>query len=93
MFLGSGSVIHAMGGEQDIRKMGGLHKHMKITSFTFLIGCLAIADGPLAGGSRLPVFVWCCWLAFGGRHMQRRHAKHSTGRVCKLLLAAVRFVF
>ena len=30
MFLGSGSVIHAMGGEQDIRKMGGLHKKMKI---------------------------------------------------------------
>jgi NADH-quinone oxidoreductase subunit L len=46
MFLGSGSVIHAMGGEQDIRKMGGLHKHMKITSFTFLIGCLAIAGIP-----------------------------------------------
>ena len=38
MFLGSGSVIHAMGGEQDIRKMGGLHKHMKITRITFLIG-------------------------------------------------------
>ena len=46
MFLGSGSVIHAMGGEQDIRKMGGLHKHMKITSVTFLIGCLAIAGIP-----------------------------------------------
>ncbi len=46
MFLGSGSVIHAMGGEQDIRKMGGLHKHMKITSITFLIGCIAIAGIP-----------------------------------------------
>jgi NADH-quinone oxidoreductase subunit L len=46
MFLGSGSVIHAMGGEQDIRKMGGLHKHMKITSITFLIGCLAISGIP-----------------------------------------------
>jgi NADH-quinone oxidoreductase subunit L len=46
MFLGSGSVIHAMGGEQDIRNMGGLHKHMKITSVTFLIGCLAIAGIP-----------------------------------------------
>ena len=46
MFLGSGSVIHAMGGEQDIRNMGGLHKHMKITSITFLIGCLAIAGIP-----------------------------------------------
>ena len=50
MFLGSGSVIHAMGGEQDIRKMGGLHSHMKITSFTFLIGCLAIAGIPGLSG-------------------------------------------
>lgn len=50
MFLGSGSVIHAMGGEQDIRKMGGLGKKMKITSITFLIGCLAISGFPLLSG-------------------------------------------
>ncbi len=50
MFLGSGSVIHAMGGEQDIRKMGGLGKKMKITSVTFLIGCLAISGFPLLSG-------------------------------------------
>lgn len=46
LFLGSGSVIHAMGGEQDIRKMGGLGKHMRVTQTTFLIGCLAIAGIP-----------------------------------------------
>lgn len=46
LFLGSGSVIHAMGGEQDIRRMGGLSKHMRITHITFLIGCLAIAGIP-----------------------------------------------
>ena len=46
LFLGSGSVIHAMGGEQDIRKMGGLGKHMRITQATFLIGCLAISGIP-----------------------------------------------
>lgn len=46
LFLGSGSVIHAMGGEQDIRKMGGLSKYMGITNATFLIGCLAIAGIP-----------------------------------------------
>ena len=50
MFLGSGSVIHAMGGEQDIRRMGGLHRHMKITSITFFIGCLAIAGIPGLSG-------------------------------------------
>lgn len=43
MFLGSGSVIHAMGGEQDIRQMGGLGKKMKVTFWTFVIGCVAIA--------------------------------------------------
>jgi NADH-quinone oxidoreductase subunit L len=46
LFLGSGSVIHAMGGEQDLRKMGGLGKHMRITQITFLLGCLAIAGIP-----------------------------------------------
>lgn len=46
LFLGSGSVIHAMGGEQDIRKMGGLGKYMRITQITFLIGCLAISGIP-----------------------------------------------
>ncbi len=50
LFLGSGSVIHGMSGEQDIRKMGGLHKHMKITSITFLIGCIAIAGIPPLSG-------------------------------------------
>ncbi|MBL7837492.1 MAG: NADH-quinone oxidoreductase subunit L [Bacteroidetes bacterium] len=50
LFLGSGSVIHSMGGEQDIRKMGGLKKHMPITYMTFLIGTIAISGiPPLAG--------------------------------------------
>ncbi|MBC7873407.1 MAG: NADH-quinone oxidoreductase subunit L [Ferruginibacter sp.] len=50
MFLGSGSVIHAMGGEQDIRNMGGLGKKLKITFITFLIGCIAIAGIPPFSG-------------------------------------------
>jgi len=50
LFLGSGSVIHAMGGEQDIRQMGGLKKYMKITHATFLVGCLAIAGIPGLSG-------------------------------------------
>ena len=43
LFLGSGSVIHAMSGQQDIRFMGGLKSKLPITYWTFLIGCLAIA--------------------------------------------------
>ena len=50
LFLGSGSVIHAMGGEQDIRKMGGLGKKMRTTQITFLIGCLAISGIPGLSG-------------------------------------------
>ncbi|MDB5221668.1 MAG: NADH-quinone oxidoreductase subunit [Chitinophagaceae bacterium] len=50
LFLGAGSVIHAMGGEQDIRKMGGLSKHMRITYITFFIGCIAIAGIPPFSG-------------------------------------------
>lgn len=50
LFLGSGSVIHAMGGEQDIRNMGGLNKKLKTTYFTFLIGCIAIAGIPPFSG-------------------------------------------
>ena len=50
LFLGSGSVIHGMGGEQDMRKMGGLREIMPTTYRTFLIGTLAIAGIPgLAG--------------------------------------------
>ena len=50
LFLGSGSIIHAMSGEQDIRRMGGLRKKLPITYQTFLIGTLAISGiPPLAG--------------------------------------------
>jgi NADH-quinone oxidoreductase subunit L len=50
LFLGSGAVIHALHGEQDIRNMGGLRKALPITFWTFLIGSLAIAGVPgLAG--------------------------------------------
>jgi len=50
LFLGSGSVIHALHGEQDIRKMGGLRKYIKITFITFLIGAVAISGIPPFAG-------------------------------------------
>ena len=50
LFLGSGSVIHGMHGEQDMRKMGGLKKYMPITYWTFFLATLAIAGiFPFAG--------------------------------------------
>jgi NADH-quinone oxidoreductase subunit L len=46
LFLGSGAVIHALGGEQDLRRMGGLKRDLPITYWTFLIGAIAIAGVP-----------------------------------------------
>ena len=50
LFLGSGAVIHALHGEQDIRNMGGLKKHIPITYWTFVIASVAIAGVPLLSG-------------------------------------------
>jgi len=50
LFLGSGAVIHALAGEQDLRRMGGLKDQLPVTYWTFLIGAVAIAGVPgLAG--------------------------------------------
>jgi len=50
LFLGAGSVIHALGGEQDLRKMGGLRKYTPITMITLLCASLAIAGFPFLSG-------------------------------------------
>jgi NADH-quinone oxidoreductase subunit L len=50
LFLGSGSVIHAMAGEQDMRRMGGLKKYLPVTYATMMIGTLAIAGIPPLSG-------------------------------------------
>ncbi len=50
LFLGAGSVMHAMSGELDMRKMGGLRKKIPVTFWTFLIACIAIAGVPPFSG-------------------------------------------
>jgi NADH-quinone oxidoreductase subunit L len=50
LFLGSGSVIHAMSGEQDIRKMGGLAPHIRLTWAMMLIGSLSLTGFPFTAG-------------------------------------------
>ena len=66
LFLGSGSVIHAMGGEQDMTKMGGLKEKMPYTYWTFLISTLALAGIPPLSGffSKDEIL----WKAFSGGH-------------------------
>ena len=62
MFLGSGSVIHAMHEEQDIRKMGGLKDKLPITHWTFVCGWLAIIGTPgLAGFFSKDEILWMAW--------------------------------
>jgi len=69
LFLGSGAVIHALAGEQDIRNMGGLRKELPITYWTFLIGALAIAGiPPLAGFFSKDEILWKTF-AHGNRIM------------------------
>jgi NADH-quinone oxidoreductase subunit L len=59
LFLGSGAVIHALHGEQDLRHMGGLRKHLPVTFYTFLIGTVAIAGlPPLAGFFSKDEILW-----------------------------------
>jgi NADH-quinone oxidoreductase subunit L len=50
LFLGAGSVIHALSGEQDIRNMGGLRKHLPLTFMTMFAGVLAISGIPPFAG-------------------------------------------
>jgi NADH-quinone oxidoreductase subunit L len=50
LFLGAGAVIHGLHGEQDLRQMGGLFKHMRITAITLLCASFAIAGFPFTSG-------------------------------------------
>lgn len=65
LFLGSGSVIHAMHHEQDIQNMGGLRKKLPLTYYTFLISTLAISGIPLTSGFLSKDGILAGTLAFG----------------------------
>jgi NADH-quinone oxidoreductase subunit L len=67
LFLGAGSVIHALSGEQDIRKMGGLAKRIPITFWTFAIATAAIAGiPPLAGFWSKDEILWNAFASSSG---------------------------
>lgn len=66
LFLGCGSVIHALSGEQDIRRMGGLYRHIRLTTITFFIAAMANAGiFPFAGFFSKDEILWA---AFSGGH-------------------------
>jgi len=66
LFLAAGSVIHGMGGEQDIRNMGGLRKAMPVTFWVFLIGTFAISGFPLMAGFFSKDEIFAFTFAHGG---------------------------
>ncbi len=69
LFLGSGSVIHAMSGEQDMRNMGDLHKRIPITHWTMFIATFAIAGiPPFAGFFSKDEILWQAWTSEGGAY-------------------------
>ncbi len=69
LFLGSGSIIHAMSGEQDMRNMGGLRERIPTTYWTMFIGTLAIAGiFPFAGFFSKDEILWQTWASEGGAY-------------------------
>jgi NADH-quinone oxidoreductase subunit L len=67
LFLGAGSVIHAMGGEQDVRKMGGLARKIPVTFGTFAVATAAIAGlPPLAGFFSKDEILWYAFASESG---------------------------
>jgi NADH-quinone oxidoreductase subunit L len=86
LFLAAGSVIHAMGGEQDMRKMGGLSKKIKYTYWTMLIAALAIAGiPPLAGFFSKDAILLSAFLIPGG------HPLYAVGLLTALLTSFYMF--
>jgi NADH-quinone oxidoreductase subunit L len=69
LFLGAGSVIHSMSGEQDMRNMGDLHGRIPITHWTMFIATLAIAGiPPFAGFFSKDEILWQTWSSEGGAY-------------------------
>ncbi|MBA2304015.1 MAG: NADH-quinone oxidoreductase subunit L [Acidobacteria bacterium] len=89
LFLGSGAVIHALHGEQDLRNMGGLKKHLPITYWTFLIGALAISGFPgLAGFFSKDEILW---LTYSAERPNFHRLLYLVGIVTSLLTATYMF--
>src|SRR6202050_1796912 len=91
LFLGSGSVIHAMSGEQDMRNMGDLHRRIPVTHSTMFIATLAIAGiFPFAGFFSKDAILWETWSREGGAYRFLWYIGYATALMtafymCRLL--------
>jgi NADH-quinone oxidoreductase subunit L len=85
LFLDSGSVIHAMSGEQDMRQMGGLRKKLPITFWTMLIGAVAMAGIPPLSG------FWAKDEILGGAFVQGYYVVWAVGIIVAFVTALYMF--
>src|SRR5437868_4490604 len=79
LFLGAGSVIHSLSGEQDMRNMGDLHRQIPITHWTMFIATLAIAGiFPFAGFFSKDEILWQTWSREGGAYRLLWYVGYAT---------------
>jgi NADH-quinone oxidoreductase subunit L len=79
LFLGAGSVIHSMSGEQDMRNMGDLHRRIPVTHGTMFIATLAIAGiFPFAGFFSKDAILWETWSREGGAYRLLWYVGYAT---------------
>ncbi|MEI7556767.1 NADH-quinone oxidoreductase subunit L [Candidatus Chlorohelix sp.] len=81
LFLSAGAVIHAIGGEQGIRNMGGLGKQLPLARWTFLIGALAISGIPVFSGFFSKEAIFAAFPLFGGKEAQVGFGLNETGHI------------
>ncbi|MFO0692035.1 MAG: NADH-quinone oxidoreductase subunit L [Polyangiales bacterium] len=97
LFLGAGSVMHAVGahGDADFRKLGGLAKKLPITHGTFLVSCLSIAGVPLFAGffSKDEILAGAATAAFGGEGVDTKLRIAAIYALVVLVLAATLTAF
>ncbi|HEY0072785.1 MAG TPA: NADH-quinone oxidoreductase subunit L [Abditibacteriaceae bacterium] len=90
LFLGAGSVIHALHGEQDMRKMGGLAKSMKTTNLTFMLSGLALAGAvPFAGFFSKDEIIGSVFAAGQGEHANSLYTIFSIVGLITALITAI----
>lgn len=90
LFLGAGSVIHALHGEQDMRKMGGLAKSMKTTNLTFMLSGLALAGAvPFAGFFSKDEIIGSVFAAGQGEHANSLYTIFSIIGLVTALITAI----
>ncbi|MDH4006435.1 MAG: NADH-quinone oxidoreductase subunit L [Desulfuromonadales bacterium] len=94
LFLGAGSVIHALHGEEDMRKMGALAKKIPLTFITFMLASLALCGiPPFAGFFSKDEILWSAWSGIGGSPVLWAVATLTAGLTAFYMFRAIFMTF